>query len=160
MLLRSRTNQYSFLLRCYLSTKLGKSPEPKFSQSAAFQAILYIFVQGRKRGAGVAQPAYKLDYYNSDEFAKKKLLSICGSLTVFILYFGYLREPSDLDEIWNTPPHILTANLERKMLRDQIKEAETKGKDTTLLKAQLDYVDVKEQALQIQFQAKGGKRAS
>ncbi|ETN76912.1 hypothetical protein NECAME_00437 [Necator americanus] len=152
MLLRLRPSRGFILLKRWVSVKLEKSPEPKFSQSAAFQ--------GRKRGAGVAQPAFKFDYYSSDEFGTKKLISILGSLVVFVLYFGYLREPSDLDEIWNTPPHILTANLERKMLRDQIREAEAKNQDTTLLKAQLEYVDVKEAALRIQFQAKENKKAS
>ncbi|VDP59372.1 unnamed protein product [Heligmosomoides polygyrus] len=129
------------------SVKQEKPNEPRFSESAAFQ-----------RGSGVGQPAYKMDYYSSDEFGNKKLMSAIGSLAVFILYFGFLREPSDLDEIWTAPPHILTANLERKMLRDQIKQAESKGQDATLLKAQLEYVDVKEAALRIQFEAKDNKK--
>ncbi|CAJ0604016.1 unnamed protein product [Cylicocyclus nassatus] len=148
-MLRLRPSRVQLLLRHY-SAKLENPAEPKFSQSAAFQ--------GRRRGAGVPPTPFKLDYYDSDEFSKKKLLSIAGSLAAFILYFGYLRKPSDLDEIWNTPPHILTANLERKMLRDQIREAEAKGQDTALLKAQLDYVDVKEEALRIQFGNKEKKK--
>ncbi|VDM59142.1 unnamed protein product [Angiostrongylus costaricensis] len=89
-------------------------------------------MQGRKRGAGVAQTPYRFDYYTTDEFNNKKLLSAIGSLVVFIAYFAYLRqssfmvvfhrEPSDLDEIWTTPPHVLTANFQRKMLREQIKQ--------------------------------------
>lgn len=39
-------------------------------------------------------------------------------------------------------------------------QAEAKGRDTTLLKAQLDYVDVKEAALRIQFEAKEKKKNS
>ncbi|VDM61056.1 unnamed protein product [Angiostrongylus costaricensis] len=112
-------------------------------------------MQGRKRGAGVAQTPYRFDYYTTDEFNNKKLLSAIGSLVVFIAYFA---EPSDLDEIWTTPPHVLTANFQRKMLREQIKQAEAKGQDTTLLRAELDYVDVKEAALQIQFQQQDRKK--
>ncbi|KAK6039408.1 hypothetical protein COOONC_23089 [Cooperia oncophora] len=144
MILRIRQNLALPFIRRFASVKPEKTPEPKFSESAAFQGKI-------KRGAGVGRPAYQMDYYTSDEFGKKKLISALGSLAIFILYFGYLREPSDLDEIWSAPPHLLTANLERKMLREQIKQAESKGEDTTLLKAQLDYVDVKEAALKIQF---------
>ncbi|KAE9418503.1 hypothetical protein Angca_000743, partial [Angiostrongylus cantonensis] len=115
-------------------------------------------MQGRKRGAGVAQTPYRFDYYTTDEFINKKLLSAIGSLVVFIAYFAYLRQPSDLDEIWTAPPHVLTANFQRKMLREQIKQAEAKGQDTTLLRAELDYVDVKEAALQIQFQQQDRKK--
>ncbi|PIO57614.1 hypothetical protein TELCIR_20967 [Teladorsagia circumcincta] len=143
------SNALLFVKR-FASTKPEKTPELKFSESAAFQ--------GRRRGAGVARPAYKMDYYSSDEFGHKKLISAIGSLAALILYFGYLREPSDLDEIWSAPPHLLTTNLERKMLREKIKQAESKGEDTTLLKAQLEYVDVKEAALKIQFSKDDKKR--
>ncbi|KJH45434.1 hypothetical protein DICVIV_08513 [Dictyocaulus viviparus] len=149
MVMLSRLRKCLCIIR-HVSTNSNKSPEPRFSESAAFQ--------GRKRGAGVAKPAYEMDYYTSDEFGRKKLLSVLGSLAVFIFYFGYWREPSDLDEIWAIPPHILTAGVERKMLRDQIKYAEAKGQDTSLLKAQLEYVDVKEAALQIQFQTTGQEK--
>ncbi|CAL2032589.1 unnamed protein product [Caenorhabditis brenneri] len=119
------------------------APEPKFTQSAAFQG----------RGArGV--PAFKPDYYSSDAYGNKKVLSALGSILAVVIYFGWLREPSDLDEIWSAPPHILTSNLERKMLREQIKQAQEKGMDTALLRAQLEYVDVKEEALRIQFEQK------
>ncbi|CAI2343446.1 unnamed protein product [Caenorhabditis sp. 36 PRJEB53466] len=121
-----------------------KSTEPKFTQSAAFQG----------RGSIRGNPAFKQDYYTSDAYANKKVLSAIGSVLALALYFGWLREPSDLDEIWNTPPHILTSNLERKMIREQIKQAQEKGMDTALLRAQLDYVDVKEEALRIQFEQK------
>nr|CDJ94708.1 Protein F10E7.6 [Haemonchus contortus] len=150
MLLRIRPTTALRFTRYFASVKQEKASEPKFSESAAFQ--------GRKRGDGVLRPTFKFDYYSSDEFGTKKLLSAFGSIAVFVLYFGYLREPSDLDEIWNAPPHILTANLERKMLREQIKEAESKGKDTSLLKAQLEYVDVKEAALEIQLSKDNKKK--
>ncbi|KAF8384146.1 hypothetical protein PRIPAC_73288 [Pristionchus pacificus] len=118
--------------------------EARFSKSAAFQ--------GRAgRGAGVVGSAHQFDYYSTDEFGNKKLLSAILSITALVVYFGWLREPSDLDEILNTPQHILTASLERKMLSDQIKQAQEKGESTELLQAQLDYVDVKEAALKIQF---------
>ncbi|CAB3405491.1 unnamed protein product [Caenorhabditis bovis] len=124
--------------------------EPKFTQSAAFQ--------GKGASGFRSLPGAQLDYYSSDSYNNKKIFSALGSLLVLIVYFGWLREPSDLDEIWNAPPHVLTANLERKMLREQIKDAESKGKDTTLLRAQLEYVDVKEEALRIQFDQKNKKK--
>ena len=95
---------------------------------------------------------FEVDYYSTDAWSHKKILSAAISLTAVILYFGWLREPSDLDDILNTPPHILTASLERKMLKDQIKDARAKGQSTELLEAQLAYVDVKEEALRIQFE--------
>ncbi|ULU05133.1 hypothetical protein L5515_013825 [Caenorhabditis briggsae] len=118
-------------------------PEPKFTQSAAFQG----------RGSR-GMPQFKPDYYSSDAYGNKKVLSALGSILAVVIYFGFLRESSDLDEIWNAPPHILTSNLERKMLREQIKQAQEKGMDTALLRAQLEYVDVKEEALRIQFEQK------
>lgn len=104
-------------------------------------------------------PQFKPDYYSSDAYANKKVLSAIGSLIAIVIYFGWLREPSDLDEIWSAPPHILTSNLERKMLREQIKQAQEKGMDTALLRAQLEYVDVKEEALRIQFEQKTNQLA-
>ncbi|GMT31756.1 hypothetical protein PFISCL1PPCAC_23053, partial [Pristionchus fissidentatus] len=118
--------------------------EARFSKSAAFQGR-------RGRGAGVVGQSIHFDYYMTDEFNNKKLLSAIGSIAALVLYFGWLREPSDLDEIMSTPPHILTSSLERKMLRDQIKQAKEKGESTELLEAQLEYVDVKEAALKVQF---------
>uniref|UniRef100_A0A8R1DFD7 Uncharacterized protein n=1 Tax=Caenorhabditis japonica TaxID=281687 RepID=A0A8R1DFD7_CAEJA len=118
--------------------------EPKFTQSAAFKG----------RGSIQRAPAYQGDYYSSDAYANKKVFSALGSILAVVIYFGWLREPSDLDEIWTTPPHILTSNLERKMLREQIKQAQEKGMDTALLRAQLEYVDVKQEALRIQFEQK------
>ncbi|CCD69168.1 uncharacterized protein CELE_F10E7.6 [Caenorhabditis elegans] len=130
-----------------LATKRN-APEPKFTQSAAFQG----------RGSR-GMPQFKPDYYSSDAYANKKVLSAIGSLIAIVIYFGWLREPSDLDEIWSAPPHILTSNLERKMLREQIKQAQEKGMDTALLRAQLEYVDVKEEALRIQFEQKTNQLA-
>ncbi|CAI5442227.1 unnamed protein product [Caenorhabditis angaria] len=124
----------------------AKKPEPKFTQSAAFQ--------GRNMPNIRNLPGYKIDPYSTDAHDNKKIFSALGSLLALVIYFGWLREPSDLDEIWTTPPHILTSNLERRMLREQIKDAEAKHMDTTLLKAQLEYVDVKEEALRIQFEQK------
>ncbi|VDK42768.1 unnamed protein product [Anisakis simplex] len=69
-----------------------------------------------------------------------------------ILYTNIIcREPSDLDEIFSLPPHQLSANVERRMLKEDIKRSKAKGEDTTLLEAQLAYVDVKEAALKTQF---------
>lgn len=74
--------------------------------------------------------------------------------SIFIAIFKnryYCRESSDLDEILSMPPHVLSANLERRMLREEIEAAKKKGEDTTLLEAELAYVDVKEAALKTQF---------
>ncbi|GMR30446.1 hypothetical protein PMAYCL1PPCAC_00641 [Pristionchus mayeri] len=119
--------------------------EARFSKSAAFQGR-------RGRGAGVAGTPYQFDYYSSERFYNMKLMSAILSITAVVVYIAWLREPSDLDEILNTPPHILTTSLERKMLRDQIKQAKEKGESTELFEAQLEYVDVKEAALKIQFE--------
>ncbi|CAD6190112.1 unnamed protein product [Caenorhabditis auriculariae] len=113
----------------FLATK-AKRPEPKFTQSAAFQG------KGRQFGL----PNTEIGYESTDSYNNKKIFSALG------------KNLQILDEIWSTPPHILTANLERRMLREQIKEAEKKGLSTALLKAQLEYVDVKEEALRIQFE--------
>lgn len=59
-----------------------------------------------------------------------------------------------MDDILEAPPHLLSANLERRMLRDQIERARKDGKDTTLLEAELEYVDVKESAMKVQFSKK------
>lgn len=136
--------------------------EPKFTQSAAFQvSIIIVYRHDRNlfqgRGSLRRGPALKPDY-SSDAYANKKVFSALGSILALVIYFGYLREPSDLDEIWSTPPHILTSNLERRMLREQIKQAQEKGMDTALLRAQLEYVDVKEEALRIQFEQKNRKQ--
>ncbi|KHN80030.1 hypothetical protein Tcan_15937 [Toxocara canis] len=126
----------------------GDVREPKFSESTAYF--------GRDKvdalGSRIVPPSkFKPDYYTSNSFKNKRLLSVLGSIIVVIVYFAWLREPSDLDEILSTPPHVLSANLERRMLREEIETAKKKGQDTTLLEAQLAYVDVKEAALKTQF---------
>ncbi|KAK0403305.1 hypothetical protein QR680_016849 [Steinernema hermaphroditum] len=141
-------------LRISVVRRAGSSSQtPRFSESTAYFGNDRM---GASRGARRVTPgaAFKPDYYTSDEFKRKKLLSFLLSFGAFVAYFGWLRESSDLDEIMSTPPHILSANLERRMIREQIEEAQKKGKDTTLLQAQLEYVDVKEAALKTQFEKK------
>uniref|UniRef100_A0AC35U268 FlgM domain-containing protein n=1 Tax=Rhabditophanes sp. KR3021 TaxID=114890 RepID=A0AC35U268_9BILA len=67
-------------------------------------------------------------------------------------YAGFDRQENDLDRIFNTPGHILSSNLERRMIRVQIEEAVASGKDTSLLEAELAYIDVKEAALKVKFE--------
>ncbi|PAV73211.1 hypothetical protein WR25_14302 [Diploscapter pachys] len=115
--------------------------EPKFSESAAFKG----------KTSKIFKSGYKFDYYATDEFERWKLLSFFGTTVAVLVYFGLLREPSDLDELWSAPEHVLTSNVQRKMLRNQIQEAKSKGQDASLLEAELDFVDVKEAAWKIQF---------
>uniref|UniRef100_A0A1I7ZBK4 Uncharacterized protein n=1 Tax=Steinernema glaseri TaxID=37863 RepID=A0A1I7ZBK4_9BILA len=140
-------------IRLCVGRRAASSNAPRFSESTAYFGSDKM---GLNRGNRRVTPGsvFKPDYYTSDEFKRNKLLSFIFSFAAFVIYFAWLREPSDLDEIMNAPPHILSANLERRMLREEIESARKKGKDTTLLEAQLEYVDVKEAALKTQFEKK------
>ena len=121
--------------------------EVRFSETGAYQGI-------DRREFNLKKSTWQPDYYSSDSYRNKKLLSALLSLTVFLIYFGWLREPNDLDDILNAPPHLLAANLERRMLKEEIDRAKKVGKDTSLLEAELEYVTVKEAALKVQFDDK------
>uniref|UniRef100_A0AC34QLU7 Uncharacterized protein n=1 Tax=Panagrolaimus sp. JU765 TaxID=591449 RepID=A0AC34QLU7_9BILA len=119
----------------------------KFSETSAYAGI-------DRKQFDLNKTAWVPDYYSSDSYKNKRLLSAILSVAAVFVWFGLLREPSDLDEILNTPPHLLSANLERRMLKEQIERAKKEGKDTTLLEAELEYVAVKEAALKVQFDKK------
>ncbi|TKR72945.1 hypothetical protein L596_020325 [Steinernema carpocapsae] len=127
------------------------SRTPRFSESTAYFGKDKM---GPNRGDRRVTPGAKFepDYYSSSSWGFKKFLSVLGSLGAVVAYFGFLREPSDLDKILDTPAHILTANLERRMLREEIERERKAGRDTSLLEAKLEYVDVKEAALKLQFE--------
>ncbi|CAJ0587135.1 unnamed protein product, partial [Mesorhabditis spiculigera] len=136
----------------FASTSKLPLKEPKFSESAAFQ--------GKRSGAQSFdfQP-FQRNYYESDQFNNRRLFSFLSSLAVLTVYFGWLREASDLDEIWNAPPHILTCNLERKMLHEQIERARREKRPTELLEAELSYIDVKEEAMRLEYEKQLKQRA-
>lgn len=50
----------------------------------------------------------------------------------------------DYDGLLNAPKYEVITTLKRYALRQQIEEALKRGKDTTYLKAALEYVDVEE----------------
>uniref|UniRef100_A0A915BGJ8 Uncharacterized protein n=1 Tax=Parascaris univalens TaxID=6257 RepID=A0A915BGJ8_PARUN len=142
--------QWSLSLRGATRSSIGSGNvrEPRFSESAAYFGRDKVNALG---GRVIPPSKFKPDYYSSDSFKNKRLISVLGSVAAVFIYFAWLREPSDLDEILSMPPHILSANLERRMLREEIEAAKKNGDDTTLLEAQLAYVDVKEAALKTQF---------
>uniref|UniRef100_A0A914YI93 Ribosome assembly factor mrt4 n=1 Tax=Panagrolaimus superbus TaxID=310955 RepID=A0A914YI93_9BILA len=125
--------------------EVGKR-EIRFSETAAYQGV--------DRRSFDLKSEWKPDYYQTHSYRTKKLLSALLSLTAVIIWIGCIREESDLDAIFNTPPHLITAGLERKMLKEQIQKNKRDGKDTSLLQAELEYVDVKEAALKAQFSKK------
>ena len=121
--------------------------EVRFSETGAYQGI-------DRREFNLRKSTWQPDYYSSDSYRNKRLISAILSLTAFTIYFGWLREPNDLDDILSAPPHLLASNLERRMLKEEIERAKKVGKDTSLLEAELEYVTVKEAALKVQFDNK------
>ncbi|KAE9550816.1 hypothetical protein FO519_005968 [Halicephalobus sp. NKZ332] len=121
--------------------------EVRFSETGAYQGT-------DRREFNLSKSTWNPDYYSSDSYRNKRLLSAILSLSAVLIYFGLLREPNDLDDILNAPPHLLASNLERRMLYDEIEKAKKAGKDTSLLEAELEYVIVKEAALKVQFDNK------
>uniref|UniRef100_A0A7E4WD28 Uncharacterized protein n=1 Tax=Panagrellus redivivus TaxID=6233 RepID=A0A7E4WD28_PANRE len=131
-------------VRRFASKPPPKQREIRFSETAAYQGV-------DRRNFNLGKSTWRPDYYSSDHYKYSKLISALSSIAIFVLWFGYLREPSDLDEILNAPPHLLSANLERRMLKDEIERAKKAGKNTALLEAELEYVEVKEAAMKVQF---------
>uniref|UniRef100_A0AC35FNF1 Uncharacterized protein n=1 Tax=Panagrolaimus sp. PS1159 TaxID=55785 RepID=A0AC35FNF1_9BILA len=121
--------------------------EIRFSETAAYQGI-------DRRQFDLKKSTWQPDYYSTNSYRNKKLASALLSLLAVIVWIGLIREESDLDIIINTDPARITAGLERKMLKEQIQKAKKEGKDTSLLQAELEYVDVKEAALKTQFSKK------
>ncbi|CAJ0960052.1 unnamed protein product, partial [Mesorhabditis belari] len=140
MLLRSSLRRV--FLRRFASTS---SREPKFSESAAFQGK-------RPDGKQFELRPFIVDYYKTDAFKRKQFFSFFISLAAFVIYFGWLREASDIDDVWNSPPHVLTANLERKMIQEKIDKTKREGKATDFLEAELAYVDVKAEAMRLEYE--------
>jgi len=113
---------------------------PRFSESAAFRGV----------GPGSGRsPIFIPDYYRTQRFGTLRIISALVSILAVIVYFGWLREANDLDQIFDMPAYVLTCNVERKMLREQIKRAEASGQDSSLLQAELQYVDVKEAMMKL-----------
>ncbi|KAI6244022.1 hypothetical protein M3Y99_00071100 [Aphelenchoides fujianensis] len=131
------------------ATKKAPPKEMSFSKSGAY------FGADKKRTERspyeLNTPLYIPSYYDTPEWQNRRLAVVCASLAIFFIYFGLLREPNDIDVILNAPPHVLSGNLERRLLREQIEEAKRAGRSTELLEAQLEYVDVKEAAVKAQF---------
>lgn len=89
------------------------------------------------------------------------MLVLCiqiGGLLAFCIIFKnilkFFREPNDIDQILNTPQHVLAGNLERKLIREQMELAKNTGQPLDYLQAQLDYVDVKEAAVKATYDKK------
>lgn len=53
----------------------------------------------------------------------------------------------------------MSANLERRILRDKLEQAKLAGQSTELLQAELDYVDVKEAAMRAEYEKKNKYKA-
>uniref|UniRef100_A0A0N4ZWD6 Sulfotransfer_1 domain-containing protein n=1 Tax=Parastrongyloides trichosuri TaxID=131310 RepID=A0A0N4ZWD6_PARTI len=119
---------------------------PKFSESKAYQGFDRFGAQNRYMGE-----TYKPTYYDTRTYQNRRFLSALLSFAAVIIYIGCFREENDIDMILNTPGHILSANLERRMIRTQIEQAKARGEDTALLEAELAYCDVKEAALKCFF---------
>uniref|UniRef100_A0AAF5DDG8 Deltamethrin resistance protein prag01 domain-containing protein n=1 Tax=Strongyloides stercoralis TaxID=6248 RepID=A0AAF5DDG8_STRER len=107
---------------------------PKFSESKAYYGFDKFGTQNK-----YINEKFKPTYYDST------------SITVVVVYLAYLREGNDLDEVFSTPQHVLSSNIERKMIKTKIEQAIARGEDTKLLEAELAYFDVKEEALKAKF---------
>uniref|UniRef100_A0A0K0DY60 Deltamethrin resistance protein prag01 domain-containing protein n=1 Tax=Strongyloides stercoralis TaxID=6248 RepID=A0A0K0DY60_STRER len=119
---------------------------PKFSESKAYYGFDKFGTQNK-----YINEKFKPTYYDSRKYQERKLLSIVSSITVVVVYLAYLREGNDLDEVFSTPQHVLSSNIERKMIKTKIEQAIARGEDTKLLEAELAYFDVKEEALKAKF---------
>ncbi|CAD5229432.1 unnamed protein product [Bursaphelenchus okinawaensis] len=127
--------------------KTVKPIEPRFSRTGAYQGVDRLILKP-------STPAYIPNYYDSQKFINTRAIVAVLSFTIMMAYFGYFREPNDIDLILNSEPHVLAGNLERKLLKEQIEQAKRAGKPTDLLEAQLSYVDVKEAAIKATYDKK------
>uniref|UniRef100_A0A0N5AMJ4 Uncharacterized protein n=1 Tax=Syphacia muris TaxID=451379 RepID=A0A0N5AMJ4_9BILA len=67
---------------------------------------------------------------------------------LWLLWPCYItKEPSDVDTLFDVPPHVLTAECERKRLLQEIGKAKKRGASTVLLEEELDYINFKEEAI-------------
>ncbi|VDD92282.1 unnamed protein product [Enterobius vermicularis] len=114
----------------------------EFSKSQAYY--------GADREVNVT-PIFKYDYFQSHKFRRTRACIWLASVLAAFVYFYYLREPSDIDSLLNCPPYVLTAECERRELRKKIADARKRGKNTVLLEEELEFIDVKEQAMKKQY---------
>lgn len=63
---------------------------------------------------------------------------VIGSLMVFFVYFTFLRERNELDEIFERPLEATVPNVKEMTLKHQILQYEQMGLDTRALKEALD----------------------
>ena len=63
---------------------------------------------------------------------------VIGSILVFLLYFTYIREPNEMDEIFDRPLESTIPNVKEMTLKYQIAQYEQMGLDTTNLKQVLE----------------------
>ncbi|CEF70262.1 Hypothetical protein SRAE_2000489500 [Strongyloides ratti] len=122
------------LQRCQRFASKNIVKMPKFSESKAYYGYNKFGAQNR-----YINEKYKPSYYDTTSF---------GSV---ITYFVYLREENDLNIIFNTPGHILSASIEKKLILAKIEKARANGEDTKLLEEELAYVDIKKAALKAQL---------
>lgn len=66
----------------------GNVREPKFSESAAYFGRDKVDALG---GRIIPPSKFKPDYYSSDSFKNKRLISVLGSIAAVIIYFAWLR---------------------------------------------------------------------
>jgi hypothetical protein len=63
---------------------------------------------------------------------------VIGSILMFLLYFTYIREPNEMDEIFDRPLEATIPNVKEMTLKYQIAQYEQMGLDTTSLKQALE----------------------
>jgi len=102
---------------------------------------------------------YYFDYYDSNTYRVKRFFSIMLSIAAIGVYVLFFREPNDFDELMNAPPYLVSTRVERRYLREKIAQFKTSGRDTSLLEAELDYVDVKEDAMRREYEKEQKKAA-
>uniref|UniRef100_A0A158Q7L2 Ribosome assembly factor mrt4 n=1 Tax=Elaeophora elaphi TaxID=1147741 RepID=A0A158Q7L2_9BILA len=123
-----------------IPTKVSKQTKNlRFSESNA-----YFGIDKRKpldETIVVASQSY-LEAFDSAAHRRRVVVSFLSSLAAVCFYFWYSR--SDYDGFLNAPKYEVIPTLKRYALRQQIERAQKIGKDTTYLKAALEYVDVEE----------------
>jgi hypothetical protein len=63
---------------------------------------------------------------------------VIGSILIFLLYFTFIREQNELDEIFDRPLEATIPNVKEMTLKYQIAQYEQMGLDTTNLKQALE----------------------
>ncbi|VDK79642.1 unnamed protein product [Litomosoides sigmodontis] len=121
-------------------TKISKqSKNMKFSESRAYFGI------DKRKSLDDTIMVHSQSYLEAADSAahkQKVLASFLSSVVAILFYFWFSRK--DFDGFLNAPKYEVMPTLKRYALRQQIEEAQKRGKDTTYLKAALEYVDVEE----------------